>query len=138
MIDESLVGKSVVEDIFGNRGNPDQICPRPRTEEEVRALRHFVFTQVGNNQFLAMHLVGPLDARCQHRMALSGIAADNQHQSRLLKIGDRSGVTTISNGSEESHGGWRLAVARTVIHVVGADHRAGQLLHQIALFIRAF
>ena len=107
-------------------------------QEHIRAARHLILAKVGDDQLLAVHLVGALHARSQHRMALGGIAADDQHQSCLLNIGDRTRVAAVANCAEEPRGGRRLAVARAVIHVIGADHRAGQLLHQIAFFVRAF
>ena len=85
LIDELLVGKSVVEDVLGHRGEPDEIGAGPRMQEHIRAPRHLVLAKVGDDQLLAVHLVGALDARRQHRMALGGIAADDQHQARLAQ-----------------------------------------------------
>ena len=86
LIDEFLVGKSVVEDVPGDRGEPDEIGARPRMEEHIGALGHLVLAQVGDDQLLAVHLVGTLDARREHRMAFGRIAADDQHQAGLLDI----------------------------------------------------
>jgi hypothetical protein len=60
LIDEFLVGQSVVEDVLGHRGEPDKIGAGPRMQEHIRALRHLVLAQVGDDQLLAVHLVARL------------------------------------------------------------------------------
>jgi len=44
--DELLIGKSVVEDLLGNRGKPDEIRAGPRVQEHIRSLRHLILAQV--------------------------------------------------------------------------------------------
>jgi len=49
-------------------------------QEDVRSPCHLILTQVGDDQLLAAQLVGLLDARGQHGMALRSVAADDYHQ----------------------------------------------------------
>ena len=42
-----------------------------------------------------------------------------------------------AHGALQAHGCRVLAITGAVVHVVGADHRARKLLHQVALFIGA-
>src|SRR5262249_44801250 len=79
----------------------------------------------------------PLHPRGQHRMALGGVAPDDDDQGGLLDVGDRPGVAAVADGPEQARGRRRLAVARAVVDVVGADHRTRQLLHQVALLVGA-
>ena len=103
----------------------------------VGAVRHLVFAQIGDDQLLPAQFVRALDARRQHRVTLRGVAADDDHQCRLLDVGDRARIAAVAHGSEEAGGRRSLAIPRAVIHVVGADDRPRQLLHQIAFFVRA-
>ena len=137
LVDEVLSWQAVLQDVARHRREPDQIGAGPRMQKYIRAPRHLVLAQVGDNQFLPAKLMRALDARRQHRMALGGIAADDQHQLGLLDVGNRAGIATIANRSQQPRSCRGLAVARAVIHVIGADHGAGQLLHQVAFFVGA-
>ena len=137
MVDELLLGQAVVEDVARDGGEPDEIGAGAGMQEDIGAAGHLVFAQVGDDELLAAQLVRALDARGQHGMALGGVAADDEDQVGLLDVGDGAGIAAIADGAEKPGGGGRLAVARAVIHVVGADDGAGQLLHQVALFIGA-
>ena len=109
-----------------------------RMQENIGAPRHLVLPQVGDDQLLAVKLVRPLDARSQHGMTLCRVAADDHNQVRLFNIRDRTRISAVAHGPKQAGGRRRLAVPRTVIHVVRADHRPGQFLHQIAFFVGAF
>ena len=97
-----------------------------------------MFAQIGDDQLLAAQFVGLFHAGGQHRVALGRIAADDQDQAGILDVPDRSGIAAITNGAEQTHRGGRLAIARAIIHVVRADDRPRQFLHQVALLIGAF
>ena len=87
--------------------------------------------------FWPRSLCASLDARGQHRMAFRGVAADDEDQVGLLDIGDGAGIAAVADGAKQPDGCRGLAIARAVVHVVGADHGARELLHQIALFVGA-
>src|ERR1700730_7838674 len=106
-------------------------------DEEIGASGHLVFPQVRHNELLPVQLVRAFDTAGNHRMALGSIAADDEDQIGLLEISDRTRIAPISHSAEQAGRGRRLAVARAVVDIVGADYSAGQLLHQVALFIRA-
>src|ERR1700719_4146534 len=72
------------------------------------------------------------------RMSLGRITADDQNQAGILDVPDGSRIAAITNGAEQTFGGGCLAVARAIIHVVGADDRTGQLLHEITFLVGAF
>ena len=84
-----------------------------------------------------MQLMRTLDARSQNGMALGRVAADDDDEARLLDVLDGAGIAAVAHGAEKPGGRGRLAIARTVIHIVGPDHRARQLLHQVAFLVRA-
>jgi hypothetical protein len=95
-----LVGQPVVENVARHCESQIRSVPGADAETHPRA-RHLVLAQVGDNQLLPAQLVGALDARRQHRMALRRIAADDQHQPGLLDVGDRTGVAAVTHRAEE-------------------------------------
>ena len=107
-------------------------------QEDVGAACHLVLPQVGDDQPLAVQFVRSLDARGDYGMALRRVAADDHHKVGLLDIRDRTGIAAVAHRSEKTGGCRRLAVTRAVVHVVGAGHRASQLLHQVTFFVGAF
>ena len=90
-------------------------------KEEISASGHLILTQVRHNELLSIELVGALNSARNHRMALRRVAADDEHQIRLLKIGDRTRIAAIAHGAEQASRRGRLAVARAVVDVVRAD-----------------
>ena len=135
LIDECLVRKPVLQNVARHCREPNQICAGARMQEDIGTPRHFVLAQIGHDELLAAQLMRALDARSKHRMAFGCIAPDDHHKPRLLDIGDGAGVAAIPNRAKQPRCRGRLAVARAVIHVIGADNCASQLLHQIAFFI---
>src|SRR6202045_599046 len=79
-----------------------------------------------------------LHTSSQYRMALCRVTADDNDEPRVFDVLDRAGIAAIANGSEQTLCRGSLTVAGAVVHVVGSDNGARQLLHQIALFIGAF
>src|ERR1700694_1342092 len=71
-------------------------------------------------------------------MTLCRVAANYDDEARVLDVADGARVSAIANGSKQTLRRGRLAVAGAVIHVVGADDGARQLLREIAFFIGAF
>ena len=71
-------------------------------------------------------------------MRLGRIAADDQNQTGILDVPDRSGIAAVTDGAEQTFRGGCLAVARAIIHVVRADDRARQLLHEVTFLVGAF
>ena len=57
-------------------------------EKQIGATRHLVLPDIEHDQFLAVELVRALHARRNHRMALGGIAADDEHEIGLFDIRD--------------------------------------------------
>ena len=82
--------------------------------------------------------MGLFDTRGRDGMALGRITADDQNHTGILDVPERSGITAVTNGAEQTFCGGRLAVARAIVHVVGADDRSRQLLHQITFLVGAF
>src|ERR1700737_1056910 len=107
-------------------------------QEQISTSRHLILAQVRNDQFLAMELMSPLHTSRKHRMTFGCVAADNNHESRVFNVLERAGVATNSNSPEQTLCCRSLAVAGTIVHVVGANDSARQLLHQVALLIGAF
>ena len=77
-----------------------------------------------------------LHSRCDDWVALCRVAADDEDQIGLLDIGDRARIAAITHGAEQAHGRGRLAVAGTIVHVVGTDEDSRQFLQEVALFVR--
>src|SRR5690349_12231896 len=105
--------------------------------KKIGAPGHLMFTNVGDDQLLAVEFMRALDTSRGNGVAFSGVTADDHYQIGRLDIGNRSRIATVTDGPEQSGGGRRLAITRTVVDVVGANDGAGQLLHEIALFICA-
>ena len=137
LIDERRVRQAVVQQVAGDGVQPDQVGSRLGMQKQIGAPGHLVLAEIGHDQLLAVEFVRALDARRDHRMALGRVAADDEHQVGLLDVRDRARIAAVADRAEQAHGRRRLAVARAVVDVVGADDRAGQLLHQVALFVRA-
>src|ERR1039458_2791732 len=107
-------------------------------QKEVGAAGHFMFAQIGDDKLLPAKLVSSFDAGCEDGMAFRSIAADDDDKIGLLDVVDRSGIAAVSNGAKQADSCRRLAVTRAVVHVIGADDGAGELLHQVAFFVGAF
>ena len=104
-------------------------------EEEVGALGHLVFAEVGDDESLAAELVGALDAGGEDGMVFGGVGADDEDEAGFFDVGDGAGVAAVADGALEALGGGILAVAGAVVDVVGADDGAGELLHEVGLFV---
>ena len=137
LLDEIQLGEVMVEEIFCYGVDPDGIGGGVGADEEVGALGHLVLAEVGDDEALAVQLVGTFYAGGEDRVGLGGIGADDEDQAGFFDVGDGAGVAAILDSTRKAHGGGGLAVARTVVDVVGADDGAGQLLHQVALFVGA-
>ena len=137
LVDELQLGEVVVEEVFGDGVNPDRIGGGVGADEEVGALGHLVLAKVGDDEALAVKFVGALDAGGKDGMGLGCVGADDEDEAGLFDVGDGAGVAAILDGARKAHGGGGLAVARTVVDVVGADDAASQLLHEVALFVGA-
>src|SRR6266404_5781950 len=77
-----------------------------------------------------------LHSRCDNWMTLRGIAPDDEYKVSFVHIGNRARIAAIADSAEQTHGRGSLAIARTIVDIVGANHGPGQLLHQITFFIR--
>src|SRR5579863_8689171 len=69
-------------------------------------------------------------------MAFSSVAANYQDQVGLLDVADRPGIAAIANRAKEAGGRGGLAITRAVVHIIRANDRARQFLHQVAFFVR--
>ena len=78
----------MIQQVAGDGVQPDEVGPRFGAHEQVGAPGHFVFAEIEHDQLLAVEFVRALDAGGDHRMALGGVAADDQHQIGLLQIHD--------------------------------------------------
>src|SRR5713101_9903653 len=105
-------------------------------QEEVCSPCHFMFTQVRDNELLPVQLVSTLHPRGNDRMTLRRVAADDDDKIGLLHVSDRTRIASVTNGAEQTLGRRGLAVARTIVDVVGADDCPRQLLHEVAFLIR--
>jgi hypothetical protein len=84
-------------------------------DKESYGVGKLIFAKYGNQYFLhevlcsnvALNVEIPksLDARCQHRVALRGVAPDNQYKCRLSDIFKRPGIAAIAHSPEKAHGG---------------------------------
>ena len=137
LVEKRGVRQALVENVAADGRQPDEIRAGVRAQKEIGAARHLMLAQIGDDQLLAAQLVGALDARREHRMALRRVAADDENKVGLLDVGDRTGIAAVADRAEEARRGRRLAVARAVVDVVGADDGARQLLHQVAFLVRA-
>ncbi len=138
LVDEVHFGEADVDDVFRDGGEPDGVGGGVGAHEDIGALGHLVFAEVGDDETLAAMFVGSLDACGQDGVVLGGVGADDEDEAGLFDVGDGAGVAAVAYGALEAHGGGVLAVAGAVVDVVGADDGAGELLHEEALFVSAF
>src|SRR5580698_10423679 len=96
-----------------------------------------MFAQVGDDQSPAAMLVRALDPCREHGMILRRIRSNDEHETSLLDIRNRTRVSTVTHRALQPHGCWVLAVAGTVVDIVRADYCPRKLLHQEALLSRA-
>lgn len=59
-------------------------------------------SKISHDYLLPMELLRALDTGRQHRVALAGVAADNQNQRGLRNIVDRAGIAAIGNRAEKA------------------------------------
>src|SRR6266853_5815412 len=128
----------MVQNVTSDGGNPNEVGSWFRVDEEVGAFGHFMLAQVGHDKFLAAKFVRPFYAGGQDRMGLGGVTADNDDETGIFDVLNGAGIPTIPYRTEETHRSRGLAITGTIVHVVRADHRTGQLLHEIAFLIGAF
>ncbi len=69
LLHESFIMPALVDHVFRDGAQPDEIRALFRTDEQIGAFRHFMLAQIGYDQLLAMQLVGAFDPRRQHGMA---------------------------------------------------------------------
>ncbi len=62
-------------------------------------------------------------------MGHSRVRADDEHHVGKLDVLEGASVPPVADRAHEGLGGRALAIARTVIHVVGAKHGASELLN---------
>jgi hypothetical protein len=115
------MGEALVEDVAAHGAEPHDVGAGTCPQVEIGPPRHFIFTQVGDDELLPVQLVGALHARGEHGMALGGVAADDQHQIGLLDIGDGARIAAVADRAEQPVGGRRLAISRAVVDIVGPD-----------------
>ena len=127
----------MVEDVLGHAVEPDGIGGGIGAEEDVGALGHLVFAQVGDDEALAAELMRALDAGGEDGMVLGRVGSDDEDEAGALDVGDGAGVAAVADGALQAHGGGVLAVAGAVVDVVGSDDGAGELLHEEALLVGA-
>src|ERR1700676_35616 len=104
------VGHAVVEQIAADRGKPDDVGSRFWAEEEIRALGHFMFTQIRNDELLVAQLVSTFYASSEDRVTLCGVAANDEHESGVFNVPDGARVSAITYGSKQTLCCGRLAV----------------------------
>ncbi len=95
-----LVGVAVIEHIAGHRRGPYHVSAGTGAQVEVSALGHLVTARVDDQQLLPVMLFRRFDLCCDNRMVFSGIAADDDHQIRLLQILYRARIAAVADGAE--------------------------------------
>ena len=107
------------------------------SDEQVGPVTQFVPAQIDDDQLLVVELVGTLHAGRQHRVGFGRVSPHYDHETGFGYVVDRARVAADANGAHQARRGRRLTVAGTVVHVVGAHHRTGELLTTIVLFVAA-
>jgi hypothetical protein len=137
LLNELPVVQVIVEDVLCDAIEPDDVRGRIGADKDVGALGHLVFTKIGDDESLATKFVRPLHACRENRVVFSRVCPDDENEAGLLDICNGAGVATIADGALKSHRRWVLTVAGAVIDIVGADHGARELLHEVTFFVGA-
>ena len=121
-------------------------CIRPLRKRHIRArieadvvvgmIRHLGPTRIGHDERRAA-LGRLLHERRRHRVVVGGVGADDENGLGLQTIGERIGHRTAANLLHQGRYGGGMTQPRAVIDVIGAEHRADQLLKEIIVFVRA-
>ena len=80
---------------------------------------------------------GLLEVGGRHRMILRGVGADGDDDVRVLAGGEGRGHGGGADALHQGRHRRRVAKAGAVVHVVGAEARAHELLHQVRFLVGA-
>src|SRR5215813_9254690 len=100
----------MIESVFRDCRQPHKIRSGPRPKKDIRALGHLVAPDIGNNQPLAMKLMGSLDPRGHDGMRFSGVRPNNNDERGMMNVLDATPIARISYCTKKPFGRWRLAI----------------------------
>ena len=100
-----------------------------------RVARELGAARIGEDQLRPV-LDRVLDPRRGDRMIDDGIGADQEHDVRLHHVHHRIGHRARADAFEQRRDARRVAQARAVVDVVGAEAGAHELLEQVRLLVR--
>ena len=137
LFDEGLVRQPVADDDVHHAVNPGQVGAGFLAQVQVGDLRDLRKARIRHDEFrpllLHLHQVCADDG-----MLFGGVRADDQRHVRLFQVGERIGHRSRTERSGQTGHGGRVSETGAVIHVVRADHRAGELLVQVVFFVGGF
>ncbi len=137
---EALVGTAFGDDDMRQRVEDRDIGARPQRQMIIgfdMCRAHEIGAARIDDDQLRPAAQPLLHARGEHRMRVGRIGADHDDDVGLI---DRIEILRARRGAEglaEAVAGRRMADARAGVGVVVAEHRAGQLLHQIGFLVGA-
>ncbi len=95
-----LVGIAVIKHIAGHRRGPYHVSAGTGAQVQVGALGHLMTARVDDQQLLTVMLFRCFQLCGDYRVVFSCIAADDDHQVRLLQILYRARVAAVAYGAE--------------------------------------
>ncbi|MNN48549.1 hypothetical protein D3C81_1630350 [compost metagenome] len=102
ILNKAVIMPPLINHVFGDRRQPDEVGALLRTYEEVGALRHLMLPQIRYDKLLSVQLMGTFDPGCQYRVSFSGSTADKDNESRNSDILDRACVSANSYGRHKT------------------------------------
>ncbi len=136
LADELRVHEVLLEDRVDHRVEERHVHVRRELQHAPGVPGDVGAPRVGDHQLrAALHRV--LDPGRRHRVIRGGIGADEEDELRPFNIPHRVRYRAGADALQQRRHRGGVAQARAVIHVVGAESRAHQLLEEVGLFIGA-
>lgn len=105
---------------------------------EAGVVRHLDPLRIGHDQPRLAHGDGPLDMGANDGVGCRGVGADDEDEIRVVDARDVVGHGAAAERRLQPGDGGGVAEPRAVIHVVGAQLPAHELLEQVVLFVGGF
>ena len=95
------------------------------------------FKRIGDNEFGTL-AGSPPDIHTYYWVSSGGVGADSQDAFGIIDILDRVGHGAAAEGGGQTGHSGGMSEAGTMVHIVGAQHRPGEFLHDVIVLVGAF
>ena len=134
--DEFLVIEVLGDEHVHDAVEKGHVRPDLDLRKDVGLLGEHVFPWVDHDERGAL-VHGPFDEIGGHGVGLGHVGADQEEELGVFKFAERVGHGARTEGGGQTGHGRGVSGSCAVIDVVGADHRAEELLHVVRVFVGA-